>query len=192
MTIAEHVAVFISIVVGIAVGDLLISLHRLLRARDRVQWHWLPLAVALYVLLLTVNYWWLAFGVYGDAGRLSVAGFLPTLAQFVILFLLVAASLPDDVPSEGIDLNAWYFANARLYWTMATISLVLDIIVGGLRAIPPGGGAAELIQAKIVSVALLPFVAAMIFVRRPWYHAGFVALSLGTMVWAIVSIALGA
>ena len=190
MNIAEHVTVFISIIVGIAVADLLMSFHKLLRARHKVQWQWLPLAVALFALLLTVAYWWQAFAWYEDASRLSVASFLPDLARFVVLFLLVAASLPDDVPEKGIDLGAWYWEHARLYWTLALISLLLDIVVGGLREADPGAGVANMLRAKLNDLILLPFLVAMMFVRRPWYHSAFILFGLGNMAWVTVSIAL--
>lgn len=190
MSIAEHVTVFISIIIGIAVADLLMSFHKLLRARRKVHWDWLPLAVALFVLLLTVAYWWQAFAWYADANRLSVASFLPDLARFVVLFLLVAASLPDDVPEHGIDLNTWYWEHARLFWTLALVSLLLDIVVGGLRDADPGAGIADILRAKLNDLVLLPFIVAMIFVRRPWYHSAFILLGLGNMAWVTVSIAL--
>lgn len=190
MSIAEHVSVFISIIFGIAVGDLLMSLHRLLRASRRVKWHWLPLAVASFMLLLTVSFWWLTFSWYQQVERLTVAHFLPTLAQFVVLFLLVAASLPDEVPAEGLDLRQWYFENSRLYWTLAAISLFLDIVVGGVRELDPGEGVLELLQAKANDLIFFPFLIAMIFVRRFWYHAAFVIVSLANMWWLAVSVAL--
>jgi hypothetical protein len=40
MSVGEYVAVFVSIILGIALGDLALSTHRLLRARHRVEWHW--------------------------------------------------------------------------------------------------------------------------------------------------------
>jgi hypothetical protein len=191
MSIAEHVTVFISIIVGLAVGDLLMSFHKLLRARERVKWHWLPLAVALFALLLTVSYWWLSFDAAKAVANPTVADFLPTLARFVVLFLLVAASLPDDVPAEGLDLRAWYLDNARLYWTLATISLLLDIFVDGARVIEPGGGIADLLRAKFNDLVILPFLVAMIFVRRLWYHGAFALVGLINMAWLTISLALG-
>ena len=190
MSIAEHVTVFISIIVGIAIGDLLMSLHKLLRARERVRWHWLPLAVALFMVLLVVLYWWTSFSWYQAARNLTVADFLPTLFQFVLLFLLAAASLPDDVPPEGIDLRTWYSENSSLYWTMATASLLLDIIVGGARELAPGEGIRQLVELKLNDFVLLPFLAAMIFVRQPWYHGAFILISLANMAWLTISVAI--
>ena len=191
MQIAEYVTVFISIIVGIAVGDLLISFHRLLRARRRVKWHWVPLAIALFGLLLIVSYWWSAFYWYEQAERLSVAAFLPDLAQFVVLFLVLAASLPDEVPAEGLDLKAWYRDNAATYWTLATLSLLLDIVVGGARTVGPDGGLLELAYAKLNDLLLLPVVIALIFVRKFAFHAAVVLLSLANLAWVATTFVIG-
>ena len=190
MGIAEHVTVFISIIVGLAVADMLMSFHKLLRVRHSVRWHWLPLAVALFMVLLIVTYWWLAFTWYQSADKLSVAAFMPTLLQFVLLFLLAAASLPDDVPAEGVDLRAWYFDNSKLYWTLAALSLLVDIFVDGARHLGPGDGLRELLQAKLNDLILLPFLLLMIFTKRSWYHGAYILIGLANMTWLTVSVAL--
>lgn len=190
MSTAEHISVFISIIIGLAVGDLLVSFHRLLRARRRVRWSWIPLAVALFGLLLTVNYWWLSFGWFDDTSRLSVAAFLPVLSQVVVLFLLVANSLPDEVPTEGLDLEQWYFGNAPLYWSLALISLLLDLVVDGWRVAQSVSTVPEFLTAKGGQIVFVPFLALMIVVRRKWYHALFVALSMVNIAVVTVSIAL--
>ena len=40
MSIADFVLAFVGIIIGLGVADLLISLHKLLRAGRRVKWHW--------------------------------------------------------------------------------------------------------------------------------------------------------
>ena len=54
----ENVLVFASIVVGLGVADEMVSFHRLLRARHRIEWDWAALAVAFLVLLTIVQIWW--------------------------------------------------------------------------------------------------------------------------------------
>jgi hypothetical protein len=51
----EGALVFASIIVGIAVADELVSVHRLLRHRHKVGWDWAALVVALLVLLAQVQ-----------------------------------------------------------------------------------------------------------------------------------------
>jgi len=47
-TLFEYLAAFITIVLAFALGDLLVSLHRLLRARRKVIWAPLPVLLATY------------------------------------------------------------------------------------------------------------------------------------------------
>jgi H+/Cl- antiporter ClcA len=54
----EYLLALVSILIGLAVADLSSSLHRLLRARRRVRWDWLPLAGAFLVILLILEFWW--------------------------------------------------------------------------------------------------------------------------------------
>ncbi len=145
---------------------------------------------ALFGLLLTVNYWWLSFRWFDEASALSVAEFLPVLAQAVVLFLLVANSLPDEVPPGEFDLEQWYFGNASLYWSLALISLLLDIVVDGWRVAQSVSTVAEFLAVKGAQIVVVPFIALMIFVRQNWYHALFVAVSLANMAFVTLSIGL--
>lgn len=58
MTPFEYLLALVSILIGLAVADLATCMHRLLRARSRVRWDWLPLASALIVMLLILQFWW--------------------------------------------------------------------------------------------------------------------------------------
>ena len=58
MTPFEYSLVLVTIIVGLAIADMLESLHRLLRSRTSIRWHWLPLVAALLVLLTLVQFWW--------------------------------------------------------------------------------------------------------------------------------------
>lgn len=113
MSVWEYVTVFISIIVGLAVADVLISFHRLLRIDARVRWYWLVPFLALYLVLVIVNFWWGSFHWFAHVSTLSMGEFLPTLVAAIALFLLTAAVLPDEVPKEGLDLKTWYLRNAR-------------------------------------------------------------------------------
>ena len=104
----EYILPLVSVLVGLAVADLVTSLHRLIRDRSRVQWDWLPLTVALLTILTVLNLWWGLYQAQDDNYYRTLAGFLPLVAQLVLLFLVNAAVLPDDVPAKGIDLKIYY------------------------------------------------------------------------------------
>jgi hypothetical protein len=129
LSVAEYVSIFVSIVVGLALADLLISFHRLLRVESRVQWYWLVPALAVYLLMVIVSFWWGTYYWLRQVQTLSMAQFLPTLLTAITIFLLSAAVLPDEVPEGGIELKAWYLKNSRQIWILASIGLLLVIIL---------------------------------------------------------------
>ena len=118
MTAGEYVSAFASIILALAVTDLATSMHRLLRARARLRWDWLPLAVALLILLATVQFWWIFFELWSATAKFSLGGFLPDFLTLLLLFFIASAALPDEVPAEGLDLEAYYFANRRYIWAL--------------------------------------------------------------------------
>ncbi|HYH80787.1 MAG TPA: hypothetical protein VEX86_13390 [Longimicrobium sp.] len=183
MTPFEYVLPMVSILIGLAVGDLSLSLHRLLRARRRVRWDWLPLAAALLVLLLILEFWWAFYGI----GRAEVWtrywGFLILGAALISIFLLASAALPDAIPDdEELDLASYYQENRRYFWTLfalfTVLALVLDLLVeadavsvatGPLRAAPTVGFAALMLS--------------LAFVENRRYHAVMVLLLLTFFGW---------
>jgi hypothetical protein len=75
MNSAEYVSVLVSIVVGLALTDVLQSLHRLLRAGRRVRWDWAAPLSTLLVVMVLVMLWWAFY--QPAAGRISIGEFLP-------------------------------------------------------------------------------------------------------------------
>lgn len=129
MTPFEYLLALVSILIGLAIADLSTCLHRLLRARHRVRWDWLPLASALLVMLLILQFWW-GFYRLGTAPVWTRYGaFLILGALLVSMFLLASAALPDDVPESGVDLAKYYEENARYFWNLFGLFVMLAVVV---------------------------------------------------------------
>lgn len=129
MSIVEFILGFAGIVIGLGVADLLSSFHRLLRAAARIKWDWLALSFAALMLFTSVVFWWFSFSWYHAATSVTVAEFLPKLVFLCLSFLMMAAALPDEVPSEGLDLRDFYLA-ARLHlWSLVSASLFLNLVL---------------------------------------------------------------
>jgi hypothetical protein len=178
----EYLLPLVSVLIGLAVADLSVSVHRLLRARRRIEWDWLPLAAALLVLLLILEFWWAFF----ELGRAAVwtryAGFLVLAAALVSMFLLASAALPDAVPDDGLDLGDYYDENRRYFWVLFALCTVLALVVdyaaewnlagapgGALRALP--------------TLAIAGLLLSLAFVRKRRYHAVVVPLLLVFFGW---------
>ena len=103
MGITEYWITLVSIIVGLAVTDVLANFHNLIHKRQRVKWDALPLIWAGLTILFIFNYWWSAAKNMDGSQSASVVGqyVLLTIAP-VLLFLMAASVLPRDLPSDGL------------------------------------------------------------------------------------------
>lgn len=122
-----YLASFVSIILAIALTDMIHSMHRLLKFRHKVKWDPLILMLALTVFVLVL---WQFFGLWGDAryGSLSFNGLLALILVPTIYTFAAFAVLPDEVPPEGIDLRAFYFENRRYLVVLLALATLGDLI----------------------------------------------------------------
>ena len=178
----DNVLVFASIILGVAVSDQLTSLHRLLKRRSEVRWDPLLLWVAALVLLTQIQIWWSLAG-ERQSGSITIGAFLPLLVLLVLLFLLAAASLPDELDPGPIDLRFYYARQSRYIWTLYALSLGWLI---GTQAVQ---GAIE--QGRLSlgqnadEIGIIAFMASMAIVRpRTWHAVGLAVLTYtGPVGW---------
>lgn len=185
MKLAESVAVLVSIVLGLALAELGTSLHRLMRARSRVRWDWMSLALALVMLLEAVQFWWLSQGWYAGASELRLIEFLPRLAILLLIYLMAAAVLPDEIPEGGVDLRAFYIETSRYFWglvVLVTLAIMIFLVPTSPRTDYLGGLARhELLDTIVLAVAIVALC-----IRNIRVHQGAVVVLLALVGWVYV------
>lgn len=134
MTTFEYLSVLISIVIGLAITQLLSGTARLIQTRTRVRPHATTLLWMAVLFLLDTQIWWAAFE------RRTVVDwnfflFLFYLLQPTIAFLLSFLVLPDLGDEDEIDLAAnfagnrpWFFGLLAL---LPLISLIDEYVASG-------------------------------------------------------------
>ena len=166
MSLAEHAIILVSIIVGLGLTDLLGNFSRLVRHRARVRWDGLPLAWALFALLLVVNYWW---GLYlGSAGVTSVttaAAFLAAILLPTLLYLICTSALPEEVPAQGLDLGESYLAGCRFFLGLVVAYFVVVSVQGIML---DGGWTWSAVQ--VLRLLSLAAMSVLLFSRRRWLH----------------------
>lgn len=154
MTPFEYILPLVSVLVGLSLADLAISLHRLLKRRRSVKWDWLPLAAALVAVLAVLEMWWQFYASRGETYFTTLGGFLPLVAQLILLFLLNAAALPDDARVEGTNLRDFYSENAPYFWTLYAsyvgFILLVRIVAMADVGFSEGGGLLSLIPSLVL------------------------------------------
>lgn len=180
MSAFEFLLVFLTLILGLAVSDLCISLNRLLEAGGKVRWDWLSPMAATLALLKIVTQWWQWFGGARLAQGVTFDMFLLLVAGAVLLFLVAAAALPSEVGEGGVSLRDYYAQTTRRFWLLfgaqylvvSAFDIWVQMEVSGARL---GWQTAE--------IALLPSAAVVLaLVRNRVLHttalAGLIALYL--------------
>jgi hypothetical protein len=188
VTVPEYLTTFVAIIVSLAVADLLMSLHRLLRAGSRVKWFWIPPALTVYMLLLSVNFWWGNYYRFVRLTRISMVEFLPTLGSLVVLFLMMAAVLPDELPEQELDLKQWYWENARYFWSLNVAGLTILLTSSALTHISTAPDVLPFLTHQVLNFALLAGALLLLFTRRVWVHGIYVAFALAVICYASVQL----
>lgn len=139
MTPFEYLSVLLSIILGLAIAQILHGYRGLLLARARVQPHWPPLIWSGAVLLFATQSWWASFGLEGRASW-SFAAFAIILLQMALVYMLAALILPDIDPGEPIDLAAHYDAERVPFFgcllAVVVVSLIKDVMLDGVLPEP--------------------------------------------------------
>ena len=126
MTYFEYEAVYFGIIVGLSLANILASFHKLIEAGAHVRWGWLAPASALYAAVLTLGEFWSIWVRQRDMGHTVFLAWLPTAAAFALLFLMCAASLPDEA-GEAVDLKRYYTDNRGRFWGFSVALHALNL-----------------------------------------------------------------
>lgn len=165
MTPFEHLAVFVSIVLGLGVAQLLTAVHRLAVARARVRGYWLPFVWVALLFITQVEWWW---AIYALRQRTvwNFVFFLFVILSPVSLYLAAAFALPEVEPGARYDLREHYYASRGWFFGFVAVGPVLD---AGRRAIQAGTWRDFGVVSNLAAAAMVASLAAT---RRPAYHAG--------------------
>jgi hypothetical protein len=117
------------IITGLAISDLVVSLHGVLLNRRLVKWDWLALAAAAFIFLVVVVSWGIGFRAWHQRDvNPTIWAFLVTLAQLIPLYLAARASLPDEIDPKGVDLAGHYAYVSRYFWSAIAVSYGLYLV----------------------------------------------------------------
>ncbi len=124
-----HVATFYSLIVGLAVANVLSSAADAAKTEARVRWYWVHTAAAVMLLLLIAQDWW--FLLSWERGReITHAVLLFLFARAGVLYFASNLLLPedDDAQEDGVvDLRAHFLRVRRRFFLSLAVFAVLDI-----------------------------------------------------------------
>jgi hypothetical protein len=178
----EYFIIFIAILIGLAVESVAKNLDVLLEAGRRVRWHWMAPATALSSVISVLSQFWLIWQLRAHYRVGSFLFVLPVVATMVVLYLVASATLPREVPPEGLDLKEWYFDNRKRYWGLMlalVVSFALtDAVILFTHAVPAKEAIGFIAQSTIVAAICIWLMRT----RAVWPHGIFIVLLLAVNV----------
>jgi hypothetical protein len=182
----SYLSVLLSIILGLAITQVLQGYRALVLARGRVRLYAPALIWSGLLLVLATQLWWASFGL-ADHADWAFASFGIVLLQTVLLYMMAALVLPDVPAGEGVDLRAHYYREVTPFFALLLATLAVSITKDWMLdgALPdPANLAFHALFAAIAIAALL--------LRRPRLHeaiavvmiaitAGYIALLFATL-----------
>ncbi|HEX5725907.1 MAG TPA: hypothetical protein VFX98_10615 [Longimicrobiaceae bacterium] len=178
MEIFAHLAVLVSIILGLGLSHLLSRVGELVQARAtlgvRVTTYWVQLAWVLVVFLAHVQLWWSLFRWADRLPQASYFEFLLVLMGPVTLFMASRIALPDLEDNPTVDLRQYFFAIRPWFFTILgcypLVAAVTMVFVDDWRWSPD----------RLVQLALSAALFSGALVRSERYHRVLAAAVLAT------------
>lgn len=123
----SYLSAFVTIVLAVAITDMIQSTHRLIRGRARIKWDAAALLFAAVVAANVVSEFFSLWDLF-DANRISFVWLMWILLIPTLFALLAYSVLPDDVPAEGLDLRIFYVAERKTWIVIYASATLLDVV----------------------------------------------------------------
>ncbi|MEM7708148.1 MAG: hypothetical protein AAF358_21525 [Pseudomonadota bacterium] len=188
MSIFEHISVFLSIILGLAIVHLLGGLSLILdrRVQARVYWvHLLWVANLLFVSVLV----WLGNFVLSDVEVFSVWHFLNLVAYCMVIYLMSGLLFPVR-GGEVTDFRAHFEANRVRFFSLGLLFVLTDIVDGLLEHLAIG---LPLAPGQFITLGLefVLFVGGLKTASERYHGAVAVLFCLGSIGWLVSLVMIG-
>lgn len=125
MSSYEYITIFVSVIVGLAVVQLLSGFSLILDARERSRPYWVHLVWAHNVFVLAVVTWWLNFSLV-EIRVWSFFHYANLVAYAVLLYLLAGLLFPTR-GAEVIDFRAHFQRNRKWFFLVVAAFVPVDV-----------------------------------------------------------------
>ncbi|SFN69235.1 hypothetical protein [Dokdonella immobilis] len=167
----NYLAVLFSIILGLAVTEILQGLRRLMLRRRTTKLYWPALLWAITLLVILAQSWWAMFGLRAHL-QWTFGMYGIVLLQCAVLYLVAGLSLAGLEDESAGDMKRAYFDNARAFFLLLTgvlaISLLKDVVIQG-HLPGPANVAFHAIYALGALIAAVT--------RKPWVHEAYAPLA---------------
>ncbi|MDQ6809880.1 MAG: hypothetical protein M3Z64_10745 [Verrucomicrobiota bacterium] len=160
----SYLSVLLSVIIGLAVTEILQGFRQRLLAHGSVRNYWPSRLWAATILLVCAQTWWAMFGLRSRHDW-TFEEFLVLLVQTILLYLVAGLVFPDFATDETVDLREHYFRQRKRFFglliAVALVSICRDLVFN--HALPDRTNLAFHITYIVIAVSA-------ILTANEWYH----------------------
>ena len=123
MSVFDYLSVLFSVIMGLALTQILQGYRALMLARSRVKVYWPALIWSALVVLMVAGAWWGMFAMR-TFSTWTFAMYAAVVVQITFIYLVAGLAIPD-IPVEGpVDMRAMYFAHKGWFFGLIAVTVV--------------------------------------------------------------------
>ncbi len=122
----SYLSVLLSVILGLAIQQVLLGYRGLALARRQIRWYAPPLIWSVLILLMVAQHWWSSFGL-ADRSEWSFALFATILIQTALFYMMAAVVLPDIPPDQSTDLRDHYYREAPVFFAIGSATIAWSL-----------------------------------------------------------------
>ena len=122
-----YLSVLLSIILGLAIAEVLQGYGLLLLSRAQVKLYAPPLIWSVMMLLMATQFWWASFGL-ADREHWNFAAFTAVLLQTVMMYMGTTVVLPKSWSDEAIDLRSHYYREVGPFFSFGLLFLAVGVV----------------------------------------------------------------
>jgi hypothetical protein len=159
-----YLSVLLSIILGLAIAQVLLGVRGLILTRAKVKLYFPTIIWAGLALLIAIQAWWASFGLR-SRGNWTFLAFIVLLLQAICVYMAAAVVLPDITGERNVDLREHYFAHRSWFFGFNLAGVLFSAAKEfALNGHLPGG-----LNGEFHVVFCLASGAAAI-IRQEWFH----------------------
>jgi hypothetical protein len=160
----SYLSVILSIVLGLAIAQVLLGFRNLILTRAQVQLYATTLIWAFIALIIPIQAWWADFAMRKFANW-TFPALLVVMLQAVSIYMMAALVLPDISGERFIDLRQHFFAHRSWFFGASLASTIFSL---GKTVALSGHLPSPADSAFEFTFGMLAIAAALI--RSEWFH----------------------
>lgn len=123
----SYLSVLLSVILGLAIQQILQGYRALALNRRRVTLYWPSLAWSGIILMMVAQHWWASFDL-SHREQWSFAAFAAILVQTALIYMLAGLVLPDMSADEPLDLGGHYWTERVPFFAVGAATVTWSML----------------------------------------------------------------